>query len=46
MMDMTSSLNRKENQLLLFKGDIISSLTSNGESLPFPEKLLLPPTQT
>lgn len=44
MLFMSSSLYRKENQLPLFTGNIISSLLSSGESL-FP-KLILPPTQT
>lgn len=43
---MSSSLYRKENQLPLFTGDIISSLLSNGESLFPHEKPILPPTQT
>lgn len=46
MLFKSSSLYRKENQLHLFIGDIISSLLSNGESLLPHEKLILPSTQT
>lgn len=44
MLFLSSSLYRKENQLPLFIGDIISSLLSSRESLFL--KFILPPTQT
>lgn len=44
MLFMSSSLYRKENELHLFIGDIISSLLSSGESFSLHEKLILPPT--